>query len=54
MACLLYEAATRGIAPDHCGRLLAAFPATEPEPPGPSVTQTQEADLIEPLSEREI
>jgi LuxR family maltose regulon positive regulatory protein len=54
MAHLLYEAATRGIAPDYVRRLLAAFPDVEPEKIAPSSTQIPKSDLIEPLSEREI
>ena len=54
MACLLYEAASRGIAPEYVSRLLTAFPVAELEQAGPSETQTPEPDLIEPLSEREI
>jgi LuxR family maltose regulon positive regulatory protein len=54
MARLLYEAVTRGIAPDYARRLLAAFPVTEPEQTGPSKTQAPKSDLIEPLSEREL
>jgi LuxR family maltose regulon positive regulatory protein len=54
MARLLYEAVTRGIAPDYARRLLAAFPVTEPEQTGPSKTHAPTPDLIEPLSEREL
>jgi LuxR family maltose regulon positive regulatory protein len=54
MARLLYEAATRGIAPDYVRRLLATFPITEPEQTGPSKTQAPEFELVEPLSEREL
>jgi LuxR family maltose regulon positive regulatory protein len=54
VARLLYEAASRGIAPEYVNRLLTAFPVAEPEQAGPSETQTPEPDLIEPLSEREI
>ena len=54
MAHLLYEAATRGIAPDYTRRLLATFPATEPEQTDPLKTQVPKSDLIEPLSEREL
>jgi LuxR family maltose regulon positive regulatory protein len=54
MARLLYEALTRGIAPDYVRRLLAAFPVAEPEQDGPSETQTPEPDRVEPLSEREL
>jgi LuxR family maltose regulon positive regulatory protein len=51
MARLLYEALSRGIAPDYVRRLLSAFPGTEPEPVEPSAASS---DLIEPLSEREL
>jgi LuxR family maltose regulon positive regulatory protein len=54
MARLLYEAATRGIAPEYARRLLAAFPMPEPEQAGPSDTQVPASDLIEPLSDREL
>jgi LuxR family maltose regulon positive regulatory protein len=53
MAPLLYEAVTRGIAPEYVPRLLAAFPMPEPEQEGSPDTQAPESDLIEPLSERE-
>ncbi|MBL7065917.1 MAG: tetratricopeptide repeat protein [Anaerolineae bacterium] len=48
MARLLYRAAARGIAPEYAGRLLAAFPALEP------AAQEPQADMVEPLSEREL
>jgi LuxR family maltose regulon positive regulatory protein len=54
MARLLYEAASRGIAPDYARRLLAAFPIVEPEQTGPSETQAPESEIVEPLSEREL
>lgn len=49
MARLLYEAATRGIAPEYAGRLLAAFPGSE------SVTTaaTLPLEMVEPLTRRE-
>jgi LuxR family maltose regulon positive regulatory protein len=50
MARLLYEALSRGVAPDYVRRLLAAFPVTEPEPGEPAAANSA---LIEPLSERE-
>jgi len=53
MASLIYEALSRGIAPDYVRRLLAAFPGTEPEQRDPSESQASEPTLIEPLSERE-
>jgi LuxR family maltose regulon positive regulatory protein len=48
VARLLYLAAERGIAPEYAGRLLAAFPALEP------VAREQQAEMVEPLSEREL
>ena len=54
MARLLYEAATRGIAPDYVRRLLATFPAAEPERTGPSKAQAPKSKWVEPLSEREL
>jgi LuxR family maltose regulon positive regulatory protein len=54
MARLLYEALSRGIAPDYTRRLLAAFPVTESEHAAPSDALSPNASLIEPLSEREL
>jgi LuxR family maltose regulon positive regulatory protein len=54
MARLLYEALSRGIAPDYVQRLLSAFPDAKPEPASPPSTQASKSELIEPLSEREI
>jgi LuxR family maltose regulon positive regulatory protein len=54
MARLLYEALSRGIAPDYVRRLLSAFPDAKLEPASPGSTQAPKSDLIEPLSEREI
>jgi LuxR family maltose regulon positive regulatory protein len=54
MARLLYEAQTRGIAPDYVRRLLAAFPDAELEKTDLSKSQAPESELVEPLSEREI
>jgi LuxR family maltose regulon positive regulatory protein len=54
MARLLYEAASRGIAPGYARRLLAAFPIDELEQTGPSQTQASESELVELLSEREL
>lgn len=48
MARLLYEAAARGIAAEYSGRLLAAFPTSEPEAP------PWELSMVEALSEREV
>ena len=54
MAHLLYEALSRGVAPDYARRLLAAFPIAEPEQTDPSEPLAPESELVEPLSEREI
>jgi LuxR family maltose regulon positive regulatory protein len=54
MARLLYEAASREIAPDYARRLLAAFPVAEAEQTGPFKTQAAKPELVEPLSEREL
>ncbi|MEA3376008.1 MAG: LuxR C-terminal-related transcriptional regulator [Chloroflexota bacterium] len=54
MAQLLYEALTRGIAPQYTRRLLATFPAAEPEQAGPPKTHVPQSELIEPLSGREL
>jgi LuxR family maltose regulon positive regulatory protein len=54
MGRLLYEALSRGVAPDYVQRLLAAFPVDEPEQSAPVKHQTRESELIEALSEREI
>jgi LuxR family maltose regulon positive regulatory protein len=51
MGQLLYEALSRGIAPDYVQRLLSAFPIAEPEPVPSSAANDE---LIEPLSEREL
>ncbi len=53
MARLLYEALSHDIEPDYVRRLLAAFPAAEPEPSDPVKPQVIEGDWVEPLSERE-
>ncbi|MGD8596972.1 MAG: LuxR C-terminal-related transcriptional regulator [Anaerolineae bacterium] len=54
MARLLYEAATRGIEPDYARRLLATFPDAQPAPNGSPATKAVQAELTEPLSEREL
>ena len=53
MAHLLYQALSEGMAPEYVSRLLAAFPVAK-EPAAPTGSQTQEVDLIEHLSEREL
>jgi LuxR family maltose regulon positive regulatory protein len=54
MAQLLFEAAARDIMPEYAQRLLAAFPASEPAQADAVSSHTPEAELIEPLSEREV
>jgi LuxR family maltose regulon positive regulatory protein len=54
MARLLYEAASRGIAPDYTRRLLSAFLVAEPEQTDFSRIQAPKSEVIEPLSEREL
>jgi LuxR family maltose regulon positive regulatory protein len=54
MARLLYEALSRGIAPDYIRRLLTAFPIDEPEQPDSSKMQASKSGLVESLSEREL
>jgi len=54
MAQLLYEALTRGIAPEYVRRLLAEFPDVEPESAEPAAIHKPLSGLIEPLSEREL
>ncbi len=50
LARLLHEAAARGVTPLYIGRLLAAFPATQV----PTPARKAPADMVEPLSEREL
>jgi len=54
MAHLLYEALSRGIAPETVQRLLAALPLEEPGPAASPGGPDGKTGLIEPLSEREI
>ena len=54
MARLLYEALSRGVHPGYVRRLLAAFPATEPEQAAPSRAAAAPIGLAEPLSSREL
>jgi LuxR family maltose regulon positive regulatory protein len=54
MARLLYEAVSRGIAPEYVRRLLGAFPMAEPEQMDASKPRIPESKWVEPLSEREI
>ncbi|MCA9972865.1 MAG: AAA family ATPase [Anaerolineales bacterium] len=53
MARLLYEALSEGIAPGYVRRLLAAFPASEPEKEAAPQPEDAELSWIEPLSDRE-
>jgi LuxR family maltose regulon positive regulatory protein len=54
MAHLLYDALSRGIAPDYVRRLLVVFSAEKRGQSEPPKSQAPESDLIEPLSEREL
>ena len=54
MARLLYEALSRGIAPDYVRQLLGAFPLDESEQVASTRSKVDQSELIEPLSEREI
>jgi LuxR family maltose regulon positive regulatory protein len=54
MASLLYKALSRGVHPAYVRRLLAAFPATEPEQAAPSTAAAAGIRLAEPLSAREL
>jgi LuxR family transcriptional regulator, maltose regulon positive regulatory protein len=57
---LLQAGRAQGIAPNYISRLLAAFPASEPETRSPGDTETETLDhpvtpaLVEPLSDREL
>ena len=51
MAHLLYEAVSRGIAPDYARSLLSAFPSEEPQQ---TESSTSNWAQMEPLSEREL
>jgi LuxR family maltose regulon positive regulatory protein len=50
LAQLLYEAASRGTAPEYAGRLVAAFPLSEAKLPSPDLP----SEMVEPLTEREL
>jgi LuxR family maltose regulon positive regulatory protein len=54
MAQLLHKAARTGIAPEYTRRLLAAFPAAEPEQAESPETRAPATRLVERLSEREL
>ena len=54
VARLLYQAVTRGIAPEYARRLLAAFPVAEPKQTAASPIHPPRPELVEPLSEREL
>jgi LuxR family maltose regulon positive regulatory protein len=54
MARLLYAAAERGVEEEYIGRLLAAFPDAILSPAEHTHTARLKAEMVEPLSEREI
>jgi LuxR family maltose regulon positive regulatory protein len=54
MTRLLNTALKQGSAPGYVGRLLAAFSGDQPLPAAPVTMQTDQSDLVEPLSEREL
>lgn len=54
MASLLYEALQQDIHLDYAQRLLAAFPITKSEETVSKISQIDQSESIEPLSEREI
>ncbi|MDY6878351.1 MAG: LuxR C-terminal-related transcriptional regulator [Chloroflexota bacterium] len=54
MARMLYTAAERDVAPEYVGRLLAAFPDAVLAPAEHARAARLEAEMVEPLSEREI
>jgi len=51
---LLHDALSQEISPEYIQRLLAAFPAIEPEGVASTKPQVDQSELIEPLSEREL
>ncbi|NIN69827.1 MAG: LuxR family transcriptional regulator, partial [Anaerolineae bacterium] len=54
MGRLLYEALSRNILPEYVGRLLAAFPDTQPVSIISSAALVSLDELVEPLSQREL
>jgi LuxR family maltose regulon positive regulatory protein len=54
MAHLLYEAVSRGIAGGYAQQLLAAFPVVESQGAGLPTAPSSNAQLLEPLSDREL
>jgi len=54
MARLLYDVLPRGVTPGYVQHLLAAFPVAEPEQVVLAEQQASNAELIEPLSDREL
>jgi LuxR family maltose regulon positive regulatory protein len=54
MARLLFEALSCGIAPDYVSRILGVFPSDEPEQIDSTKCKTDQSELVEPLSEREL
>ncbi len=54
MSRLLYEALSKGIAPDYIQRLLAGFPDEKPPQQSRTGMRTKDSEWIEPLSDREL
>jgi LuxR family maltose regulon positive regulatory protein len=54
MVQLLYEAASKGIHPDYTGELLAAYAYSKPASISIQEKQSNQKELVEPLSEREV
>jgi LuxR family maltose regulon positive regulatory protein len=54
MAQLLHEALNQGIAPDYVRRLQAASSSQQPVQADTTSSQSDQSELVEPLSEREI
>jgi LuxR family maltose regulon positive regulatory protein len=54
IARLLYEALSKGIAPDYVQKLLAAFPVEKPDQLPRTLIHTGESEWIEPLTDREL
>ena len=54
MARLLHAAFNRGLAPKYVRRLVAAFSTVEPGQAESTISQPDQSELVEPLSEREL
>jgi LuxR family maltose regulon positive regulatory protein len=54
MAHLLFEAKNRGIAPDYLNNLLSAFPTSSNPSAAPSTIESSKAEMVEPLTSREL